>query len=36
MDLTETSDSLLAEATRQNDYLRVLKEDIDLVSERAS
>ena len=36
LDRTEASDSLLAEAIRQNDDLRVLKEDMEDVSERAS
>ncbi len=36
IDRTESSDSLLAEAIRLNDDLRVLKEDIELVSERES
>ena len=36
MDRTESIDSLLAEAIRQNDDLILLKEDIELISERAS
>ena len=36
MDWTESSDSLLADAIRQNNDFRVLKEDIELVSDQAS